>query len=222
MLNIMKYKVVRAMRIAGWLVGGIIVLAAAIPAVAQGGPPPGTGPPLDPNPMREERERQTSEARLRTAESGAAEDAEKQKLIRLAIANVKQDFTRIQVLRNDIARNLVARKPLDYNLITEQTAEIRKRAQRLNVYLSARAPENKEQESALELTSQEMIDALVKLCTLIDRYTENPALKNAATIDASQNENSKKERAKADLDLLDIIKLSDSIHKKSDSLRDPK
>ena len=222
MLNIMKYKGVRAMRIAGWLVGGIIVLGAAMPAAAQGGPPPGSGPPLDPNPMREERERQTSEARLRTAERGAAEDAEKQKLIRAAIANMKQDFTRIQVLRNDIARNLVARKPLDYNLITEQTAEIRKRAQRLNVYMSARAPENKEQESALEFTSQEMIDALVKLCTLIDSFTENPALKIAATIEANQHENSKKEKAKADLDLLAIIKLSDSIHKKSDSLRGPK
>jgi len=220
MLNITKYKVVQAMRIAGWLVGGIIVLAAAMPVLAQGGPPPGAGPPLDPNPMREERERQTSEARLRTAESGAAEDAEKQKLIRLAIANVKQDFTRIQVLRNDIARNLVARKPLDYNLINEQTAEIRKRAQRLNVYLSARAPENKE-ESALELTSQEMIDALVKLCTLIDRFTENPALKNAATIDA-KSENAKKEKAQADADLLAVIKLSESIRKKSESLKDPK
>ncbi len=221
MLKILKYKTVRAMRIAGWLVGGIILLAAATPAVAQGGPPPGAGPPLDPNPMREERERQTSEARLRTAESGAVADAEKQKLIRLAIANVKQDFTRIQVLRNDIARNLVAGKPLNYNLITEQTAEIRKRAQRLNVYLSARAPENKEQESALELTSQEMIDALVKLCTLIDRFTENPALKNAATVDA-KSENAKKEKAQADADLLAVIKLSESIRKKSESLKDPK
>jgi hypothetical protein len=221
MLKIMKFKVVRAMRMTGWLVGGVIVLAAAMPAAAQGGPPPGAGPPLDPNPMREERERQTSEARLRTAESGAAEDAEKQKLIRLAIANVKQDFTRIQVLRNDIARNLVARKPLDYNLITEQTAEIRKRAQRLNVYLSARAPENKEQETALELTSQEMIDALVKLCTLIDRFTENPALKNVATVDA-KSENAKKEKAQADADLLAVIKLSESIRKKSESLKDPK
>ena len=217
----MKYTVVRVLSVAGWLVAGVFILGAAMPTLAQGGPPPGAGPPLDPNPMREERERQTSEARLRNAEMGAAEDAEKQKLIRLAIANVKQDFTRIQVLRNDIARNLVAGKPLDYNLITEQTAEIRKRAQRLNVYLSARAPENKEQESALELTSQEMIDALVKLCTLIDRFTENPALKNAATVDA-KSENAKKEKAQADADLLAVIKLSESIRKKSESLKDPK
>ena len=217
----MKYKVVRVMRMTGWLVAGVFVLAAAMPTLAQTpAPPAGAGPPSDPNPMRVERERQASEARLRTAEMGAAEDAEKQKLIRAAITNVKQDFTRIQILRNDIARNLVARKPLDYNLITEQTAEIHKRAQRLNIYMSPRAPENKEQENTTELASQEMIDALVKLCQLIDSFTENPALKNAATVDA-KSEDAKKEKAKADADLLAIIKLSETIRKKSDGLKTP-
>jgi len=170
--------------------------------------------------MRVERERQASEARLRTAEMGAVEDAERQKLIRAAIANVKQDFTRIQVLRNDIARNLVARKPLDYNLITAQTAEINKRAERLNVYMSPRTSANREQDSNVDLAGQEMVDARVKLCKLIDSFTENPALKNAATVDA-KSENGKKEKAKADEDLLAIIKLSDSIHKRSESLKAP-
>lgn len=217
----MKGKVVCLMKTAGLLVAGLFVSGAAISAFAQTPPPPaGSGPPLDADPMRRERERQTSEARLRNAEMGAAEDAERKKLIRAAIANVKQDFTRIQVLRNDIARNLVARKPLDYNLVTEQTAEIHKRAQRLNVYMSPRAPEIKEQANATELASQEMVDALVKLCQLIDSFTENPALKNAATVDA-KSENAKKEKAKADADLLAIIKLSETIHKKSDSLKVP-
>ena len=53
---------------------------------------------------------------------------------------MKQDFARIQVLRNDIARNLVARKPLDYDLVAEQTAEINKRANGLNVYMMAPVP----------------------------------------------------------------------------------
>jgi hypothetical protein len=216
----MTYKEVRVMRVAGWLIAAIFVLGAAMPCLAQGGPPPGVGPPLDPNPMREERERQTSEARLRTAEMGAAEDAEKKKLIRAAIANVKQDFTRIQILRNDIARDLVARKPLDYNLVTEQTAEIHKRAQRLNVYMSARTPENQEQDNSPVLASQEIIEALVKLCKLIDSFTENPALKNAATVNAN-SENGKKEKAQADADLLAIIKLSETIRKRSGDLRAP-
>ena len=67
------------------------------------------------------------EGRLRSAEVDAGTEEKNQKLLQTAIANMKEDFTRIQVLRNDIARNLVARKPLDYKLVSEQTAEINKR-----------------------------------------------------------------------------------------------
>jgi hypothetical protein len=113
----------------------------------------------------------------------------------------------------------VAHKPLNYSLITEQTAEINKRAHRLNDYMFARAAEKKEQDIPTDLKSEEIIDSLVKLCKLIDSFTENPALKNAATINAKQTENAKKEKAKADIDLLAIIKLSQTIQKKSDSLK---
>ena len=131
---------------------------------------------------------------------------------------MKEDFTRIQVLRNDIARNLVARKPLDYKLVSEQTAEINKRAGRLNVYLRARAAEEKENNSS-ELKSEEMIGALVRLCKLIDSFTENPALKNAATVDSNEIAKAKENKANADRDLLAIIKLSSSLQKNSESLR---
>lgn len=218
----MKSRLICFKMLAGCFTAGIFALGVAVPTRAQGGPPPGSGPPADLNLMREERARQTTEARLRTAELRANEESEKQKHIRTAIANVKQDFIRIQVLRNDIARDLVARKPLDYNLMTEQTAEIHKRARRLEVYMLAHTPEDKENNNSTDPQGEEMVDALVKLCKLIDSFTENPALKNAATIDAKQSEKAKLEKAKADADLLAIIKLSEAIHKKSDSLRAPK
>lgn len=210
-------------RLADWLTAGIFVFGMAVTCLAQGGSassaPPGAGPPPNINPKLEERTRQASEARLRSAEMGAGEEAENQKRIQAAIANMKEDFTRIQVLRNDIARNLVAHKPLDYKLITEQTSEISKRAHRLNVYMLARAPENKEQTS--DLKSEELTGALVKLCKLIDSFTENPALKNAATIDAKETEKVKENKAQADGDLLAIIKLSQSIQKQADTLKEP-
>jgi hypothetical protein len=222
----MKSRVIIFRRMADWLTAGIFVLAVAIPCLAQGGgapgPPPGAGPPPDINPKRGERVRQASEARLRSAEMEAGEEAENQRHIQEAITNMKQDFTRIQVLRNDIARNLVAHKPLDYNVITSQTAEINKRAHRLNVYMLARAPENKELDNTSDLKSEEMVNALVKLCKLIDSFTENPALKNAATIDAKERDKAKEDKAKADGDLLAIIKLSENIQRKSDSLREPR
>jgi len=134
---------------------------------------------------------------------------------------MKEDFSRIQVLRNDIARNLVARKPLDYNLVSAQTAEINKRANRLNVYVRAHAADGDKEDNLPELKSEEMIGALVRLCKLIDSFTENPALKNAATVDAHEIAKAKEDKAHADRDLLAIIKLSASIQKKSENLRTP-
>jgi hypothetical protein len=142
---------------------------------------------------------------------------ESEKLIQAAIVNMKEDFTRIQVLRNDIARNLVAHKSLDYELVAKQTAEIHKRASRLNVYMLAHGSENKEEESASNLKDEEMTGALVRLCKLIDSFTENPALKNAGIVDAKKLENAKGDKARADKDLLSIIKLSGGIEKHSSS-----
>ena len=219
----MKSRMISVNKLAGCLAAGVFALGLAIPTFAQGGrpmgPPPGAGPPANINPRVDDRIRQTNEARLRSAEMEAGEEAENQKHIQAAIANMKQDFTRIQVLRNDIARNLVAHKPLDYNLITEQTAEINRRARRLNVYMLANAPEDKEQNNPSDVKSEEMIDALVKLCKLIDSFTENPALKNVGTVEAKEIEKAKEDKAKADRDLLAIMKLSESIQKKSDSLK---
>ena len=184
------------------------------------GKPAGAGPPANINPNIDTRQRQLDENRLRSAELNVDAEEGNQKRLEAAILNMKEDFTRIQVLRNDIARNLIARKPLDHKLLAQQTAEINKRASRLNVYMRAHAEEEKENNSP-ELKSDEMVDTLVRLCKLIDSFTENPALKNAATVDSKEIAKAKENKANADRDLLAIIKLSASLQKKSDSLRSP-
>jgi hypothetical protein len=182
------------------------------------GKPGGAGPPPNNNPNLDDRIRQIDEGRLRGAETNVGLEEANQKRLQAAIVNMKDDFRRIQVLRNDIARNLVARKPIEYKLVAEQTAEINKRASRLNVYMQARVPDEVKLSSADELKNEEMAGALVKLCKLIDSFTENPALKNAATVDSKDVVKSKEDKANADRDLLAIIKLSASIQKKSGSL----
>jgi hypothetical protein len=206
---------------AGCVVAAIFAVSLGASAWAQGppaGPPAGAGPPPNNNPRIEDRSRQVNENRLRSAEMDAAVESENQKRIQTAIVHMKEDFTRIQVLRNDIARNLVARKPLDYVLISKQTAEINKRANEINNYIVARAPEEKEEKPS-ELGADEMVGSLVKLCKLIDSFTENPTLKKAATVDVKTVEKAKEEKARADQDLLAIIKLSEIIKKKSDTLK---
>jgi hypothetical protein len=213
----MNYRGVKVKKLAGFLVVGIFSLCLANSTLAQG-KPTGAGPPPNTNPNIDDRIRQIDEGRLRGAETNAGLEEENQKRLQAAIVNMKDDYKRIQVLRNDIARNLVARKPIEYKLVAEQTAEINKRASRLNVYMQARVPAEKKPNSADELGNEEMVSALVKLCKLIDSFTENPALKNAATVDLKDIARSKEDKANADRDLLAIIKLSASIQKKSESL----
>ncbi len=209
-------------RLLGCLTAAIFSLNLTVVSFAQTRAPAGAGPPPIISIKREEHGRRASEAKLRSAELEADTEAETQKHVQAAITNMKQDFTRIQVLRNDIARDLVAKKPLDYNLITEQTSEINKRAHRLNVYMLAHSPDDKEHANPSELKIEEMTASLVRLCKLIDSFTENPALKKAATVDAKEIEKAKKDKAHADADLLAIIKLSEGIHRKAESLKTPK
>ncbi len=204
-------------KLAGLVVAAVILLCVAASTLAQG-KPVGAGPPPNNNPNLNDRIRQIDESRLRSAEVDAGTEERNQKLVQAAIVNMKEDYKRIQVLRNDIARNLVARKPIEYKLVSEQTAEINKRASRLNVYMLARVPDEEKPNTADELKDEEMVGALVKLCKLIDSFTENPALKNAATVNSKDVAKSREDKAKADRDLLAIIKLSAHIQKKSGSL----
>jgi hypothetical protein len=216
--SFMSFRVANVKIPAWFLVAAIFSLCLAGTTLGQG-KPTGAGPPPNNNPNINDRQRQVDESRLRSAEmNNSAEEEERQKRVQAAIVNMKDDFKRIQVLRNDIARNLVARKPLEYKLVAEQTAEVNKRASRLNVYMLARVPEEEKPNSADELKSEEMVGALVKLCKLIDSFTENPALKNASTVDSKQTAKAREDKAQADRDLLAIIKLSASIQKKSESL----
>src|SRR6059058_4762779 len=202
-----------------WLLAvGIFSLCLTGTAMAQG-KPAGAGPPPNNNPNLDDRARQVDESRLRSAEANAGSDEKNQKLVQAAIVNMKEDFSRIQVLRNDIARNLAAHKPLDYSLVAEQAGEINKRASRLNVYMRAHSAEVEKENNLPELKSEETIGALVRLCKLIDSFTENPALKNAATIDSRDVAKAKENKTDADRDLLAIIKLSNSLQKKSESFK---
>ncbi|HMG76546.1 MAG TPA: hypothetical protein VK582_23925 [Pyrinomonadaceae bacterium] len=213
----MNYQCVKVKKLAGFLVVGIFSLGLANSTRAQG-KPAGAGPPPNNNPNISDRVRQIDEGKLRGAEANAGVEEENQKRVQAAIVNMKDDYKRIQILRNDIARNLVARKPLEYKLVADQTAEINKRASRLNVYMLARVPDEEKADSSVELKSEEMVGALVKLCKLIDSFTENPVLKNAGTVDSKGAAKAKDDKANADRDLLAIIKLSGSIRKKSESL----
>ena len=219
----MKTGTISINALAIYVFGGILAVSLLSATVVCGQlPPPGSSPPSEINPRLEDRDRRVSESKLRSAEMAVAVESENKKHIEAAIGHMKEDFMRIQVLRNDIARKLVAHKPLDYELISKQTTEINKRANELNTFMMAHAPEDKQENKSLDVASEEMIGSLVRLCQLIDSFTENPFVKNPGTVDASEIEKAKVDKAKAGKDLKAIIELSEGVKKKSDTLKGPK
>jgi len=156
----------------------------------------------------EARERQDREASLRNPGLGTPVPKEDQKRIEAVIEKMKEDFRRIQIVRNEMVRNLRAEKPFDYKLISDEVAEVNKRADRLKASLmpAVSAEKEKTEKLQVEFNSEELKGALVKLCNLIDSFVENPVLKNPATTDVQQ-------LSRASADLLKIIELSANIRK---------
>ena len=175
-------------------------------------PTPGTNVP---DVRLEERERQNRELQLRNAGGlGAAVTGLNQQRLRASIDQVKQDFRRIQIIRNEMIDYLLANKPLDYKHVAEQSGEINKRTVRLKAFLMQPTPDEKEKEqkNQAELNNDEIKGALIKLCNLIFSFTENPILKNPGTVDVQQS-------AKAGRDLLGIVEISSTIKKSAERLK---
>jgi hypothetical protein len=193
-----------------------LLFAAAITLLAQG--PGGAGAPGRINPKDETTDQVNREAKLRSAEVGAAADQRSQKQFAAAIEQTKQDFKRIQLLRNDIVDRLVTKEPLDYKLLATQAEEINKRANRLKLFLmkpetlaAKKDDEKKPAPPPVEYDEAAMKAALVKLCNTIHSFTGNPMFKTPGVVEAQQP-------VKAGGELLIIIELSESIKKNADRL----
>jgi hypothetical protein len=186
----------------------LIVSASTVPA--QTGR---VSPPTVKDPKGDTLERQNREATLRSAEVGVAVEKTDQRRINAAIEQIKEDFRHIQIVRNEIARNILANKPFDYRLISEQAGDVKKRADRLKSSLvaPAGAEAEKSQKNEVDFNDQEMKSVLVRLCQLIDSYVENPVLKTPGITDAQQSK-------KAASDLVNIIDLSGNIKRSADRL----
>jgi hypothetical protein len=192
-----------------------IVLFAALAAYAQGAPG-GVGSPAVINPKGDTDAQTNREAMLRSAEVGTRnEELNKQRLL-AGIEQTKQDFKRIQLVRNDMVDDIVAKKPFDFKQISERVDEVNKRAVRLKAYLMPPTPEVEKKPEPKEIlyTEEELKGALVKLCNTIYNFTGNEMFKNPGTLDAQKS-------MKAGADLLNIIEMSSNIKRSADKLGKP-
>jgi len=188
----------------------ILLLICATPVFSQGSPP-GAPPPIDKR-INADRMRQQDMSRreydLRnfgTQPSGPKDDRQ----LKALMAQTEEDFTRILTLHNEIARALASKKNLDYHFVSEATAEIKKRATRIQSTLVLHL--SPDDAPIKEHSDTEMKDSLIKLCKEIRSFVTNPIIENPNTVDAV-------ELPRARHDLESLIQLSGIIKKDADKL----
>lgn len=187
------------------------IAIAVAPAMAQ---QPGPPPPVEnPSPFGDLRDRQHREAALRGSEILPGKRPADPRRSQQLIDQVREDYKRLQVLRNEMVRALTSDAPLDYKRIADRSAEINKRASRLKDALALQSPEEeaKRQSAPAELNDGQLKDALVNLCNGIITFVENPMFKSPGVIDAQ-------ETTKARRLLYNIIELSGGIRKNAGKL----
>jgi len=129
--------------------------------------------------------------------------------VKALMAQTEEDFTRILTLHNEIARALTSKNDLNYQFVSEATAEIRKRASRVQSTLALHM--SPDDAPVKEKSDPEMKDSLIKLCKEIRSFVTNPIIENPNTVDAEQLTRARK-------DLESLIQLSGLIKKDADKL----
>lgn len=198
---------------------GLVCFFALSPgaALAQQSGAPGPPPPGNRDPFAEVRERQQREAQLRSAELLGEVKLTDRRSVEAAVEQMREDFRRIQILRNGVVRHLQSGGPLDYKFIARETSEINKRAGRLKTHFlrEVSVGEKKAEEKQDDLEGPRLTEALVRMCHRIDSFTVNPLFKIPEVIDV-------KDADRARRDLHDILLLSEVIGKASERLRKTK
>ena len=162
--------------------------------------------------MNRRQEQLQREMQLRGIE-GTDEEAADPKQPHLVIAQVKQDFERIQVIYNDILRAIAADSALDYKFVADATAEIKKRASRLkgNLALPQVEENEKDQKKQGEITDEQIKPSLLMLNNHIASFVTNPLFEASGVLDVEFS-------TKASRDLKRIIEISDAIRKSVEKL----
>jgi hypothetical protein len=183
----------------------MLILASATPLMAQ----------RERNRPLAEKNRNNQAALNEWRRTHMAEDAEKQfrKKRVLLLPLIREDFTRLQVVNNEMMRKIFNGEVLDYRSISESIGEIRKRATRLKENLML--PETEADQRSLRLPEPHptalLKDSLLMLDTMIMGFVRNPLFQQPNVVDAKLS-------AKAGQDLKTIIEFSGGIRKEVEKL----
>lgn len=182
----------------------LVLSAASAGAARQLAPAPSARRSPDVERIRDQQRREMG-LRRGNEEAGLPPD---ERAVKAAAKQLGEDFRRIQVIRNEVARSLAAGGALDPARVSEQASEVRRRALRMQSYLALRDPpgDAKHQQHAetAALGEAQLKEALVRLCKRIDSFVANPRFKSPDVVNVEGNE-------KAGRDLREIIALSSAV-----------
>lgn len=204
-----------ATRVAAFPAAAFMTLSAT-PTLAQQQSPPVYVPPVlerRESDLARQREMRQSEI-LRQRLGKRPERIANLMYVQAIIAQVKQDFERIQVARNGIVRAAANGNSLDYKFISEVAGEIKKRASRLEDNLALPEPEGNEKSrnNEGELDEMQIRASLLILCHRIESFVKSPLFETPGVIDVQHS-------TKASSDLEIILKLSGSVRKSAERLK---
>lgn len=199
---------------------GAFTSAAVAPASAQQTNRRGIGNPAEVERLEAERREREMYARdlrerqflLRTMKANPAPPERPR--VRLDLAQIREDFVRLQHVNNDLARAVSGGAALDLKLVSKSAGEIRKLAGRLrdNLALPDPAGETDAREpKAAPSTEGQLRPALSALDGLVLKFADDLATKGVKLLDAQSS-------AEARRELEEIIALSGWVKKASERL----
>ena len=132
---------------------------------------------------------------------------------RLAVAQIREDFLRLQVTNNELARAVSGGRQLDLKLVAKSASEIKKRAERLKLNLALPEADGSEKvpASSPPADPEQLRVALSRLDGIVLRFTNALYAKGVGRFDAQSS-------ARLRLDLEAIIGLSERVKKGSEKL----
>lgn len=198
--------------------GAATLFASAISPLAFGQGSPRTESERIEMAVRERREHEALENEMRERAfdlrmAGEVHRPPRRREPKLAVAQIKEDFVRIQLINNALAEMVSRSGALDLKLVEKSTSEIKKRAERLKDNLALPELERVFERYQVEVGAEagQLKLSLSTLDKLILEFVHNPIFKEAHVVNVQLS-------AKARRDLEDIIEMSDEVRKSSAKL----
>ncbi|HSS21016.1 MAG TPA: hypothetical protein VLL54_13155 [Pyrinomonadaceae bacterium] len=189
------------------LCAGILASTAVIAVQAQY---PGGQRGIDPEMEQRQRDLKLLDRSMRAREETKTTPRRDPKVVNAEIA---EDFTRIQVIDNDLLAAAAGSAPLNLEVVVKSAAELAERTKRLGENLGHPEAEKGDKPTHLEpATDLEQLKlSLASLDKLLTEFTHNPLFTDANTRDAEL-------LVKARRDLADLTALSEHIKKDAEAL----